>query len=99
MSCRTKDDPVTGGSGRSPDGKMQVAVAVEIVDEAPGRLRLGTIEDASSASLHPFIKANVAASSTLKTDGWHPSSWHTPRRLVFKPLKSTYLTHNIISRI
>ena len=28
------------------------------------------IEDASSASLHPFIKANVAAGSTLKTDGW-----------------------------
>ncbi len=49
---------------------MQVAVAVEIIDEAPGRLRLGTIEDASSASLHPFIKANVAAGSTLKTDGW-----------------------------
>lgn len=70
VSYRTKDDPVTGGSGRSPDGKMQVAVAVEIIDEAPGRLRLGTIEDASSASLHPFIKANVAAGSTLKTDGW-----------------------------
>ena len=70
VSYRTKDDPVTGGGGRSPDGKMQVAVAVEIIDEAPGRLRLGTIEDASSASLHPFIKANVAAGSTLKTDGW-----------------------------
>lgn len=70
VSYRTKDDPVTGGGGRSPDGKMQVCVAVEIIDEAPGRLRLGTIEDASSASLHPFIKANVAAGSTLKTDGW-----------------------------
>ena len=70
VSYRTKDDPATGGGGGSPDGKMQVAVAVEIIDEAPGRLRLGTIEDASSASLHPFIKANVAAGSTLKTDGW-----------------------------
>ena len=70
VSHRTKDDPVAGGHGRSPDGKMQVVVAVEIIEEAPGRLRLGAIEDASSASLHPFVKANVAAGSTLRTDGW-----------------------------
>lgn len=49
---------------------MRVIAAVEVVGNAPGRLRLGVIEDASSASLHPFIQANVAAGSTLKTDGW-----------------------------
>jgi transposase-like protein len=70
ISCRTKDDPVAAGQGRDPDGKMQVIAAVEVVGNAPGRLRLGVIEDASSASLHPFIQANVAAGSTLKTDGW-----------------------------
>ena len=70
ISCRTKDDPVAGGQGRDPDGKLQVIAAVEVVGSAPGRLRLGVIEDASSASLHPFIQANVAAGSTLKTDGW-----------------------------
>lgn len=70
ISCRTKDDPVAGGQGRDPDGKMQVIAAVEVVGNAPGRLRLGVIEDASAASLHPFIQANVAAGSTLKTDGW-----------------------------
>lgn len=71
IACRTKDDPVAGGGGRSPDGKMQVIVAVEVIDKtAPGRLRLGTIKDASAASLHPFIKANVAEGATLKTDGW-----------------------------
>ena len=70
ISCRTKDDTVAGGQGRDPDGKMQVIAAVEVVGNAPGRLRLGVIEDASSASLHPFIQANVAAGSTLKTDGW-----------------------------
>jgi transposase-like protein len=70
ISCRTKDDPVAGGQGRDPDGKMQVIAAVEVVGNAPGRLRLGMIDDASSASLHPFIQANVAAGSTLKTDGW-----------------------------
>ena len=71
VSYRTKDDPVTGGGGRSPAGKMQIAVAVEIIDEAPGRLRLGTIEDASWASLHPFIRANVAAGSSRPTAGAH----------------------------
>ena len=70
ISYRTKDDPVAGGGGRSTDGKMQVVAAVEVVDKAPGRLRLGVIEDGSSASLHPFITANVTARSTLKTDGW-----------------------------
>jgi hypothetical protein len=71
ISYRTKDDPVAGGGGRSPEGKMQVIVAVEVTENnAPGRLRLGEIPDASSASLHPFIKANVAEGATLKTDGW-----------------------------
>lgn len=70
ISYRTKDDPLAGGGGRSPDGKMQVVAAVEVIDKAPGRLRLGVIEDGSSASLHPFIKANVTPGTTLKTDGW-----------------------------
>ncbi|ABC24103.1 putative transposase [Rhodospirillum rubrum F11] len=70
ISYRTKDNPVAGGGGRSPEGKMQVVVAVEVIDNAPGRLRLGVIDDASSASLHPFIKASVASGATLKTDGW-----------------------------
>jgi len=67
---RTQDDPVAGGGGRSPEGKMQVVAAVEIIDKAPGRLRLGVIPDASAASLHPFIQNNVAAGTTIKTDGW-----------------------------
>ncbi|MFZ1413902.1 MAG: IS1595 family transposase [Defluviicoccus sp.] len=72
-----------GGGGRSPDGKMQVAAAVEVIDKAPGRLRLGVIEDGSSASLHPFIKANVTPGTTLKTDGWSgypgvPGCTHEP---------------------
>ena len=49
---------------------MQVVVAVEVSGDAPGRLRLGSIPDASSASLHPFIQANVAPGAILKTDGW-----------------------------
>src|ERR1700741_1939517 len=66
---RTKTDPVCGG-GRSPQGKMLVAGAVEVENDAPGRLRLAAIKDFSAASLHGFVAANVAPGATIKTDGW-----------------------------
>src|SRR5512144_2638257 len=52
---RTEDDPVAGGGGRSRQGKMLVAGAVEVADGAPGRLRLAGITDFSAPSLHGFI--------------------------------------------
>lgn len=67
---RTKDDPVTGGCGRSPDGKLQIVAAIEVNDDKPGRLRLGVIEDGSAGSLHPFITNNVTPGGMVKTDGW-----------------------------
>ena len=70
VSYRTKDDPVTGGGGRSPDGKMQVAVAVEIVDEAPGRLRLGTIEDCLVGQPSPVHQGQRRRGLHPQTDGW-----------------------------
>ena len=39
---RTKDDPPTGGQGRSHDGKMLIVGAIELGDgNIPGRLRAG----------------------------------------------------------
>jgi ISXO2-like transposase domain/Transposase zinc-ribbon domain len=35
-----------------------------------GTVRLAPIADFSAASLHTFIKANIAAGATAKTDGW-----------------------------
>jgi len=67
---RTKDDPVAGGGGRSHQGKMLVAGAVEVADGAPGRLRLAEIPDFSAPSLHGFIAANPAPGTTIRTDGW-----------------------------
>src|SRR5580698_1945451 len=42
IACRSKNDPVTGGGGRSHQGKMLVVGAVEIEDGGlgPGRIRL-----------------------------------------------------------
>ena len=68
--CRGKDDPPTGGGGRSHQGKILVVGAVEVADGGPGRLRLSKIADYSATSLHAFVTANLAPSATAKTDGW-----------------------------
>jgi hypothetical protein len=67
---RRTDDPPAGGRGRSHDGKMLVAGAVEIVGNAPGRVRLAAIADCSAETLHAFIRADIANGATVKTDGW-----------------------------
>jgi transposase-like protein len=70
ISYRTKDDPPSGGGGRSGEGKLQVAAAIEIQGKGPGRVRLAVIENASATSLRNFLKGSVAPGATLKTDGW-----------------------------
>ncbi len=71
LPCRSKNDPPAGGGGRSRQGKILVAGAVEVEDggAGPGRLRLAEIPDFSAASLHAFIAAHVAPGATAKTDG------------------------------
>ena len=83
INCRTKADPPAGGSGRSHEGKLLVAGAVEVGDGGPGRIRLARIDDFSADSLHGFVRANVAAGATAKTDGWSgyigaPAVTHDP---------------------
>src|SRR5690242_19745322 len=56
--------------GRSHDGKLLVAGAVEILGKGPGRVRLVAIEDYSAATLGGFVADNVAAGSTVVSDGW-----------------------------
>jgi hypothetical protein len=70
LPLRGKDDPVTGGGGRSGQGKMLVAGAVEVADGVPGRIRLAKISDFSAKSLHGFVAANMSPGATIKTDGW-----------------------------
>ena len=70
LPLRTTDDPPTGGGGRSLDGKMAIAGAVEISDGVVGRLRLQAIADYSAETLHAFLTGVAAPGSELKTDGW-----------------------------
>lgn len=67
---RTHDDPPAGGHGRSHQGKMLIAGAVEVADGGPGRIRLRAIPDFSGETLAGVVKDTVAPGSTIKTDGW-----------------------------
>jgi hypothetical protein len=66
-----KNDPVTGGGGRSHQGKMLVVGAVEFEDggPGPGRVRLSQVPHYSAASLHAFLATNLGRDTTAKTDG------------------------------
>lgn len=70
LPYRTRNDPPSGGGGRTHQGKILLAGAVEVQGEGPGRIRLSVISDFSAKSLHGFLKDAVAPGSTVKTDGW-----------------------------
>ena len=85
IACRSKNDPLTGGGGRSRQGKILIVGAVEVQDggAGPGRIRLKEIPDYSAASLHAFLAAHLAPGATAKTDGFSsyagaPSVHHDP---------------------
>lgn len=66
---RTKEEPVHGGQGRSPIGKIAIIGAVELLDEGkPGRIRLEVIPDYRGETLKGFIERNVMRNSTIWTD-------------------------------
>src|ERR687884_2353657 len=65
---RAEGEPVR--PGRSHDGELPVAGAVEIRGKGPGRVRLVAIEDYSAATLTTVVAGNVASGSTVVSDGW-----------------------------
>ncbi len=80
---RTRNDPPAGGRGRSHEGKLLIAGAVEIVGDGPGRIRLAQVRDNLADSLHAFIGTATAPGAAAKTDGWSaypgaPKSSTTP---------------------
>src|SRR5689334_10286824 len=71
-----RDQPPLPRQGRArPAGALArrqapVAGAAEIRGKGPGRVRLVVIEDYSAATLGGFVAGNVAAGSTVVSDGW-----------------------------
>ena len=60
----------TGKRGRGAEGKTLVIIAVELIGEKMGRVRLETIEQADRICINKFIKNNIETRSTIITDGW-----------------------------
>ena len=57
--------------GRARGKKSLVGIAVEVKEpKGLGRCRMAVIADASVASLHPFVTANVEPGATVITDAW-----------------------------
>ena len=69
--------PEEGLSGRQTERKALIAVAVEEKGAGMGRLRMGRLRDASSASLIPFRGAvgRAGQSWSTPTAGWATSRW------------------------
>ncbi len=67
---RGKEGPVAAKPGRSHEGKLLIAGAVEIKGKGPGRIRLAVIEDDAAATLSAFVAAAIAGGSTVVSDGW-----------------------------
>jgi transposase-like protein len=64
-----KEPGLTGG--RAHGKKVLTAIAVEVQQgRGIGRCRMLPLLDASAASLHPFVKANVDPGTKVITDGW-----------------------------
>jgi hypothetical protein len=106
MPLRRKDDPPAGGQGRSPQGKMFVAGAVELSpDGHPRRIRLAPIPDFSAATLRPFVAAVAAPGARVVTDGWSgyaglPDHAHDPK--VVGPMAAHIVlrwTHRVFSNL
>lgn len=67
---RTSNEPVAGGQGRSPIGKMAIIGAVELNDgKTPGRIRLAPISDYGRKTLHAFVTDITTKGSMIWTDG------------------------------
>ena len=85
LPFRTKNDPASGGPGRSHDGKLLVVGGIEVGDgNKPGRLRLAALTDYGAGSLNAFIARNIAPASTAKTR-WMGRICRRPRRPARSP--------------
>jgi transposase-like protein len=59
-----------GKRGRGAEGKTLILIAVENIDNKPGRVRLEKIDDTTGETLISTIESIVLPGSTIETDGW-----------------------------
>ena len=59
-----------GFRGRKTEKKALVVIAAQENGKGIGRIRMCRIQDASAASLEPFIEESIEPGSVVHTDGW-----------------------------
>ena len=59
-----------GLRGRQMERKTLVVIAAQVDGKRIGRIRMQQIPDASSTSLHSFIRSAIEPGSIVHTDGW-----------------------------
>lgn len=59
-----------GVRGRGTESKALVVVAAQENGKRVGRIRMRRVQDASAASLHPFVEDTIEPGSVVHTDGW-----------------------------
>lgn len=62
--------PERGVRGRQTGKKTLIVVAAQEDGKGVGRVRMGTIPDASADSLMPFVEESIEPGSTVHTDAW-----------------------------
>jgi transposase-like protein len=77
-----------GKRGRGADGKALVLIAAQQDGRRIGRIRLLRLNDASSDSLIPAIRACVEPGSVVRTDGWNG----------YLPLELEGYVHNVVRK-
>ncbi len=106
LPCRTAEEPSFGGQGRSSQGKMLIAGAVELSPEGdPRRIRLSPIESYSSSSLRAFVSTTALSGATVITDGWRgyqglSEHEHDPKVIGMTPAHHVLVwTHRVFSNL
>ena len=74
-----------GVRGRQTERKALIVIAAEENGKGIGRIRMRRVQDASAASLIPFVEESVEAGSVVHTDGW----------LGYEPLEKKGYVHRI----
>lgn len=94
--------PELGVSGRETQTKSIVVVVAEESGRGIGRIRLGTVQDVSAASLIPFVEEVIRPGTRVHTDGWPGYSGLRAkgyRHKVTKIKRSERLAHELLPRV
>jgi transposase-like protein len=86
-----------GKAGRGAEGKALAVVAVEDLGQKGfGRIRIETVDNASSESLIDFVKRNIMSGSRRMTDGW--SGYASADAFKHNPMtRDIKLAHRVIA--